>query len=160
MKKSEIHTFGVFFYGFIPHNLTLTAFLLSSEVTPTSGRGAGGLCSSTLEKLKGFTCSAEPSVGFGDARREEKKTDGAGSKICDQASGDKNRFRQPEEEHEEDDKEEEEEVKEKESPGLAATKQVPRYFKCSLHRHQSVFCAGGWPEDEGLSQASTLLKCP
>uniref|UniRef100_A0A4W6CD24 DNA mismatch repair protein MSH3 n=1 Tax=Lates calcarifer TaxID=8187 RepID=A0A4W6CD24_LATCA len=56
-------------------------FLLSSETKLTLSRGAGGLCSSTLEKLKGFTCMAEPSARHSDTEREEKKADGASSKI-------------------------------------------------------------------------------
>lgn len=103
----------------------------SKEKTLTSSRGAASLCSSTLEKLKGFTCLAEPKGGCSDTQREQKRTDGACSKICDQASSvrllrdvtehhsDKNRLRQLEEGHED----EEEEVKEKESSGLIATKQ-------------------------------------
>ncbi|XP_076588059.1 DNA mismatch repair protein Msh3 isoform X2 [Chaetodon auriga] len=104
----------------------------TEETALTSSRGAGGLCSSTLEKLKGFTCSAEHSVGYSDTQRPEKKTDGVSSKICDQGSSvwpprdvsddvSENRLQHPEEEHE--DEEEEEEVKEKESSGLAAAKQ-------------------------------------
>eukprot|EP00064_Thunnus_orientalis_P015416 superscaffoldBa00002855_g15468 len=33
----------------------------TKETKQLSSRGAGGLCSSTLEKLRGFTCTAEPS---------------------------------------------------------------------------------------------------
>ncbi|XP_070820528.1 DNA mismatch repair protein Msh3 isoform X2 [Chaetodon trifascialis] len=98
----------------------------TEETALTSSRGAGGLCSSTLEKLKGFTCSAESSVGHSDTQRPEKKTGGASSKIYDQGNSvwpprdvSENRLQQPEEEHED----EEEEVKEKESSGLAAEKQ-------------------------------------
>ncbi|XP_044052269.1 DNA mismatch repair protein Msh3 isoform X2 [Siniperca chuatsi] len=101
----------------------------TKEKTLTST--SGGLCPSTLEKLKGFTCLAEPTVGRSDTQREDKKTGGARSKICDQGSSVwppwdvtdqhiiKNRLQQTEEEHED-----EEEVKEKESSGLAATKQA------------------------------------
>ncbi|XP_070689505.1 DNA mismatch repair protein Msh3 [Pempheris klunzingeri] len=89
----------------------------------TKSRGAGGLCSSTLEKLKGFTCSAEPSVVHSGAQREEKERDGASNKICYQTSGvqhsGKNRLQQTEEEHED----EQEEVKEEGSSRLAAAKQ-------------------------------------
>ncbi|XP_074495491.1 DNA mismatch repair protein Msh3 isoform X2 [Sebastes fasciatus] len=111
------------------------------ETTLTPSRGAAGLCFSTLEKLKGFTCSSEPSVTphsvtphsvtpHSDAQREEKKTDGASSEICERGSSvqpprdvkdqhsNKIRLRQPEEEHED-----EEEMKEEESSGPAATKQ-------------------------------------
>uniref|UniRef100_A0A671U6L8 DNA mismatch repair protein MSH3 n=1 Tax=Sparus aurata TaxID=8175 RepID=A0A671U6L8_SPAAU len=55
--------------------LSSTIFLLSSETT--SNRAAGGLCSSTLERLKGFTCSSEPIAGRHDTRKEDEKTDGA-----------------------------------------------------------------------------------
>ncbi|XP_031161222.1 DNA mismatch repair protein Msh3 isoform X2 [Sander lucioperca] len=82
----------------------------TKETTLRSSRGAAGLCSSTLEKLKGFTCSAEPS-------------DTASSKICDEGSiegSHKNSLQQTAEEHED----EEEEVKEKESFRLDATKQA------------------------------------
>ncbi|KAA8592696.1 hypothetical protein FQN60_018151, partial [Etheostoma spectabile] len=80
----------------------------AKETTLRSGRGAAGLCSSTLEKLKGFTCLAEPS-----------------STICDKGSieaSHKNSLQQTVEEHED----EEEEVKEKESSRLAAKKQAVR----------------------------------
>ncbi|XP_040011812.1 DNA mismatch repair protein Msh3 isoform X2 [Xiphias gladius] len=103
----------------------------TKETTLTSSRGTGGLCSSTLEKLKGFTCMGEPSVRHSDTQREGKKTDGASSEICDQGGSvwpprevpnqhsNEKRLQQTEEEHED----EEEEVKEKESSGPAATKQ-------------------------------------
>ncbi|TKS78308.1 DNA mismatch repair protein [Collichthys lucidus] len=87
------------------------------QTTLKSSRGAGGLCSSTLEKLKGFTCSADPNVD---------KTDGASSKICEHGSNvgplrsvsnKHSDDTKPQEEQE--DEEEEEEVGEK-----AATKQV------------------------------------
>ncbi|XP_078107204.1 LOW QUALITY PROTEIN: DNA mismatch repair protein Msh3 [Sander vitreus] len=84
----------------------------TKETTLRSSRGAAGLYSSTLEKLKGFTCSAEPS-------------DTASSKICDEGSiegSHENSLQQTAEEHED----EEEEVKEKESLRLAATKQAFR----------------------------------
>ncbi len=130
----------------------------------TSSRGAASLCSSTLEKLRGFSCSAEPSAGRSDTQREEKKTDGASSKICVQTSsaqpprdapdpcGDKNRLHPPEEEHED----EEEEVK-GESSGLTAMKQVPRINVDSITPLSSeyLFRATGWTEDEGFS---LLLK--
>lgn len=89
-----------------------------------------------MEKLKGFTCSAEPSVGRSDTQREEKETGGASSKICDQGSSVcppqditdqhrvKNRLQKTEEEQEDEEDEEEETVKEKGSSGLTATKQV------------------------------------
>ncbi|XP_037634304.1 DNA mismatch repair protein Msh3 isoform X2 [Sebastes umbrosus] len=106
------------------------------ETTLTPSRGAAGLCSSTLEKLKGFTCSSEPSVTphsvtpHSDTQREVKKTDGASSEICERGSSvrpprdvkdqhsNKIQLRQPEDEHED-----EEEMKEEESSGPAATKQ-------------------------------------
>ncbi|XP_077943258.1 DNA mismatch repair protein Msh3 isoform X2 [Gasterosteus aculeatus] len=110
----------------------------SKETTPSGSRGVAGLCSSTLEKLKGFTCSAEAGV----AQREELMTDGAsiGTK-CDTRGGtcppgdgadtcsNKNSFQQPEEEadnEEEEEKEEQEEeqdVKGKDSSKMSAAKQ-------------------------------------
>ncbi|XP_022622640.1 DNA mismatch repair protein Msh3 [Seriola dumerili] len=103
----------------------------------TSGRGSGGLCSSTLERLKGFNLMPEPSIRHSDTQRVEKKIDGASSEIRDQGSSvrpprdvpdqhsNKNRLQQAQGEHgeEEEHEEEEEEVKEMDSSGLAATKQ-------------------------------------
>ncbi|XP_054466758.1 DNA mismatch repair protein Msh3 isoform X2 [Anoplopoma fimbria] len=107
----------------------------TKETTLTWSRGAAGLCSSTLEKLKGFTCSAEPGV----PRREEQKTDVAGSStICDRGGGalpprdgtdqqnNKNSLQQTDGEFEEEEElkeKEEEDVKEEESSGLHAAKQ-------------------------------------
>ncbi|XP_040899208.1 DNA mismatch repair protein Msh3 isoform X2 [Toxotes jaculatrix] len=103
----------------------------TKETKLTSSRGTGGLCSSTLEKLKGFTCVTDPCVRLSNSQREEKKTDGSSSKICVQGSSvwpqrdvqdqrsNTNRLQQTQEEHED----EEEEVKEKECSGLAATTQ-------------------------------------
>ncbi|KAM9858599.1 DNA mismatch repair protein Msh3 [Aulostomus maculatus] len=81
-----------------------------------SGRGAGGLCSSTLEKLKGFSCLTEPDGGVGDA----EEVGGVGSRVDDKCfpppdaslqHSNKNPLVLEEEEQED----EEEEVKEKES---------------------------------------------
>ncbi|XP_051279445.1 DNA mismatch repair protein Msh3 isoform X3 [Dicentrarchus labrax] len=89
------------------------------ETTLTSSRG--GLCSSTLEKLKGFSCWAEPSAGRSDTQR----ADGVNSKICDPGSSIRplldvtDQLQQSEEECED----EEEEVNDKKSSGLAAKKQ-------------------------------------
>ncbi|XP_035494882.2 DNA mismatch repair protein Msh3 [Scophthalmus maximus] len=106
----------------------------SSKVAKlTSSRGAGGLCSSTLEKLKGFTCAAEPGVTHSDTRRE-KETGGVSGKNCDRGStawppldvpdqhSSKERLQNTEEEEREDE-EEDEEVKGEESSALAAAKQ-------------------------------------
>ncbi|XP_034396987.1 DNA mismatch repair protein Msh3 isoform X3 [Cyclopterus lumpus] len=105
-------------------------------------RGAIGLCTSTREKLQGFTCSAEPGV----AQRGEGKTGGANSsKICDDGGGgggggggarptsdgtdqcgNENSLQHPEEELEEEDEnewEEDEEVKDEKGSGIAAAKQ-------------------------------------
>uniref|UniRef100_A0A672J588 DNA mismatch repair protein MSH3 n=1 Tax=Salarias fasciatus TaxID=181472 RepID=A0A672J588_SALFA len=51
-------------FGFF---LCHAVYLLSSGSSLTSGPKAGGLSSSTLQKLKGFTCSAEPGVRRTDA---------------------------------------------------------------------------------------------
>ncbi|XP_068559288.1 DNA mismatch repair protein Msh3 [Cebidichthys violaceus] len=105
------------------------------QTTKERSRGAAGsLCSSTLEKLKGFTCSAEPGV----APRDQRETGGSGSSAIrdrgggarpprdgtDQLGGDDDDdgLQQPEEELEDED----EEVKEKESSGMAAAKQAFR----------------------------------
>ena len=97
--------------------------------------GAGSLCSSTLEKLKGFSCLPEASVRHSDADRDEAQPNDTSREISDQRTGarpsceetdqlgGKGRLRQPEEEEEEE-KGEEEEVKAKESSVLAASKQV------------------------------------
>lgn len=121
-KLSQIYL--NFFHG--------TVFLLTPATTQTSSRGAAALCASTLERLKGFTCSAEPSVGHSDAQRGEKRTEGADSKISERGSSgvspwdvkdqdSDNKGLQPTEQERED---EEEEAEEKESSVLAATKQV------------------------------------
>ena len=125
--------------------LSPTIFLLSSETTATSNRAAGSLCSSTLERLKGFTCSSEPSAGRHDTQREDKKTDGASSKICDQGSSTRpprdvtdqqsnnDRPQQMEEEHDED---------EEAGSGPAATKQVPNNKVDSITSLSSEFGLG------------------
>ncbi|KAM9744377.1 DNA mismatch repair protein Msh3 isoform 1-T1 [Menidia menidia] len=59
-----------------------------SETSPPSCRGGAGgtLSSSTLEKLKGFSCVAEHNVQHGGVH-EDTDTDGASSKVCDQRYG-------------------------------------------------------------------------
>uniref|UniRef100_A0A672J4Y0 DNA mismatch repair protein MSH3 n=1 Tax=Salarias fasciatus TaxID=181472 RepID=A0A672J4Y0_SALFA len=69
-------------FGFF---LCHAVYLLSSGSSLTSGPKAGGLSSSTLQKLKGFTCSAEPGVRRTDALNQ---IDGAPSEVCGQAGGD------------------------------------------------------------------------
>nr|XP_020449533.1 DNA mismatch repair protein Msh3 isoform X2 [Monopterus albus] len=96
----------------------------------TLSKAAGGLCSSTLEKLKGFSSLAEPGVRHSDSQRKEK-TDSSVSNICDQGSSvwppqdvtdhHSNRIRLQEIEEECED--EEEEVKKTNNSGLTATKQ-------------------------------------
>ncbi|KAK1891973.1 DNA mismatch repair protein Msh3 [Dissostichus eleginoides] len=54
-------------------NCEPSSFQSNTKTPVISSRGAAGLCSSTLEKLKGFTCSTEAG-------------DGASSKICDGGS--------------------------------------------------------------------------
>lgn len=91
----------------------------------TLSRKAGSLCSSTLEKLKGFTCGAEPSV-VSSITREETETADAGQESSDWsprcATGQPettHRLQHAEREHEG----EEEDDKEKADLGLAAAKQ-------------------------------------
>ncbi|XP_061585427.1 DNA mismatch repair protein Msh3 isoform X2 [Cololabis saira] len=57
----------------------------SKEKKLTLSRDAGSLCSSTLEKLKGFTCGAEPSVRHSDTWEERKGE--LSSEICDKKKG-------------------------------------------------------------------------
>ncbi|KAM8760091.1 DNA mismatch repair protein Msh3 [Acanthopagrus schlegelii] len=111
----------------------------TKKTMATSNRAAGGLCFSTLERLKGFTCSSEPSAGRHDTQREDKKADDASSKICDQGSSmrpprdvtdqhsNNNRPQQMEEEHDED---------EEEGSGPAAAKQ-------GVHLSQFAKSGGG-----------------
>lgn len=80
---------------------------------------------------------AEPTVRNGESPREEERTEGATSKMCDGGSGirpprddpdphsNKNRPQWAEEEQEDDDNEAEEECNEMASSGVAAKKQVP-----------------------------------
>ncbi|XP_058493125.1 DNA mismatch repair protein Msh3 isoform X1 [Solea solea] len=97
----------------------------TKETKPTLSGGARGVCSSTLEKLREFTCAAEPMVRHGDTQSEGNKADGAGSIICDQRSNGrpdqqhsyKHQRQKSEEEHED------EEVERGESSGTAATKE-------------------------------------
>ncbi|XP_041855625.1 DNA mismatch repair protein Msh3 [Melanotaenia boesemani] len=100
------------------------------ETKLTSSRGGSSLCSSTLDKLKGFACWAELGVRHSDTQEETKK-EGASSKICDQKSSilppsevidhhkTTNRMQEAEEEYEN----EEEDIKEKEDLRPAAKKQ-------------------------------------
>lgn len=119
----------------ISNNQTLT---LSSETTLKSSRGAGGLCSSTLEKLKGFTCSADPNVGRSDPQWDEKKTDGASSKICEHGSN-VGPLRSVSNKHSDDTKPQEEQEDEEEEVGeKAATKQVHNVNVDSLTSLSSV----------------------
>lgn len=113
-------------------NYTWTEFLISSETEPAPSKGPGSLCSSTLEKLKGFVCTAEPSVKHSDSQRQEKEiaSDHASSRICEQESSiwppldvtdqhsNKNRLQQTEEELKD---EEEKDVKDKQSSELVGT---------------------------------------
>ncbi|XP_017267563.1 DNA mismatch repair protein Msh3 [Kryptolebias marmoratus] len=98
-----------------------------AETTPTSKRGEGRvLCSSTLEKLKGFTCATEPTVGHGDIQ-EETKGDG----ICDQIGSvlspfgvsHQHRITNRISQTEEKDEDEEQSIRDQEALGLAASKQ-------------------------------------
>ncbi|XP_068422970.1 DNA mismatch repair protein Msh3 [Clinocottus analis] len=102
----------------------------TKEATLARSRGAAGLCASTREKLKGFTCTAEPGV----AQRGEGKTGGGGGGEGgegevggawlprDGTDQRRNENSLPDEEEQEEE-EEEEDVKDKESSGMAAAKQ-------------------------------------
>ncbi|XP_016898402.1 DNA mismatch repair protein Msh3 isoform X2 [Cynoglossus semilaevis] len=56
------------------------------ETTLTLSQKIRGVCSSTLERLKGFTCSAEPLAKHGDAQMVEEETDGSSSNICNRSN--------------------------------------------------------------------------
>nr|XP_033947950.1 DNA mismatch repair protein Msh3 isoform X1 [Pseudochaenichthys georgianus] len=111
------------------------------ETPVISSRGAAGLCSSTLEKLKGFTCSTEAG-------------DGASSKICDGGSSirpsqdvaeqhsNTNKLLQPGEEGEE-----EGDVEEKGGSRFAASKQA-------FHFSQFANSGGGGVRFADLSPPS------
>lgn len=91
-----------------------------------------------MEKLKGFTCLTDPSVGLSGTEREERKPDDAGVKnedhrsvlppqdVADQHSVKTKKPEHVEKETEEDDEHDEEEVKVKQHSGLAALKQVTK----------------------------------
>ncbi|XP_072243723.1 DNA mismatch repair protein Msh3 isoform X2 [Leuresthes tenuis] len=95
----------------------------------TSSRGGGSLCSSTLERLKGFTCVAERSVKQSDAQEETKKG-GASSKdqrsraipACGVPDQHTSTYKMQQEEEECED--EEGDIKETEDLGLAAKKRA------------------------------------
>lgn len=56
-------------------------FFISSATASTLKPRAGGLCSSTLDKLKGFACfTSESSVGHRDTERDGKTSDDAQNK--------------------------------------------------------------------------------
>lgn len=82
---------------------------ISSESTSTLDRGASSLCSSTLEKLKGFAClTSESSVGHGATVKDSNTLDDAQIKVCDKKSlenaeqyCEENKLRELEEEKEE-----------------------------------------------------------
>ncbi|XP_056888147.1 DNA mismatch repair protein Msh3 isoform X1 [Takifugu flavidus] len=57
----------------------------NEATTSTLKPGAGRLCSSTLDKLKAFTCfTSESNVGHRDTERDVKTLDNAQNKVCDQ----------------------------------------------------------------------------
>lgn len=48
---------------------------------PPLSRGAAGICSSTLQKLRGFTCLSEPSVDLSYSQKEQETHEGSGGKV-------------------------------------------------------------------------------
>lgn len=134
----------------------------STESTSPSGRGVPGVCSSTLEKLRGFTCLTEPSVGLSDAERHQKTLDGSGDKASHQGSGvqpphsvvdqraDKSRSQQPEEKN--DDEEEEEDSSE-----LVASKKVPHIKDVTS---VTVCCAEFRVKNGGVSLNDIISRDP
>ncbi|KAI4821302.1 hypothetical protein KUCAC02_029240 [Chaenocephalus aceratus] len=122
-------------------NCEPSSFQSNTKTPVISSRGAAGLCSSTLEKLKGFTCSTEAG-------------DGASSKICDGGSSirppqdvaeqhsNTNKLHQPGEEGEE-----EGDVEEKGGSRFAASKQA-------FHFSQFANSGGGGVRFADLSPPS------
>lgn len=96
-------------------------------------RGAAGICSSTLQKLRGFTCLSEPSVDTCYSEREQETHGGSGEKASELKSQvlhppnvthqpvNKISRRQPEQENDDEEEEEEEEA----SSRQASSKKVP-----------------------------------
>ncbi|XP_026199618.1 DNA mismatch repair protein Msh3 isoform X2 [Anabas testudineus] len=137
---------------------------------PAPSKGPGGLCSSTLEKLKGFTCIAEPSVKHSDGQRQEKETatDDASSKICEQGSSMwppldvtdqhsiKRRLQRTEEELED---EKEEDVKGKQNSGPVAPKQGLHFAQFAKSGGRSAELSP--PSDSGVpSRRSKSIYTP
>lgn len=134
----------------------------STENTSPSGRGVPGVCSSTLEKLRGFTCLTEPSVGLSDAERHQKTLDGSGVKASDRGSGvqpphcvadrrvAKSRSQRLEEENEDEEEEED-------SSGLAASKKVPHIKDVTSI---TVCCAEFRVKNGGVSLNDVISRDP
>lgn len=133
------------------------SLLSSTESTSPSGRGVPGVCSSTLEKLRGFICLTEPS----DAERHHKTPDGSGVKASDRGSGvqpphsvvdqrvDKSRSQQLEEENEDEEEED--------SSGLAASKKVPHIKDVTS---VTVCCAEFGIKNVGVSLNDVISRDP
>lgn len=96
-------------------------------------RGAAGICSSTLQKLRGFTCLSEPSVDLSYSEREQETHGGSGEKASELKSQvlhppnvthqpvNKSSRRQPEQENDDEEEEEQEEASSRQS----SSKKVP-----------------------------------
>lgn len=90
----------------------------SQEAVSPLSRGAAGICSSTLQKLRGFTCLSEPSVDISYSEREQETHGGSGQKksqvlhppnVTHQPVNKSSR-RQPEQENDDEEEEEQEEA--------------------------------------------------
>lgn len=59
----------------------LPVFPVLTEATASLSRGATAICSSTLEKLRGFTCLSEPSIHLSYSERDQEKHERFGEKV-------------------------------------------------------------------------------
>lgn len=119
----------ILFFCFFVCSECLTVFLVSTEAVSPLSRGAAGICSSTLQKLRGFTCLSEPSVDISYSEREQETHGGSGQKksqvlhppnVTHQPVNKSSR-RQPEQENDDEEEEEQEEA----SSRPASSKKVP-----------------------------------
>lgn len=111
----------------------ITVLPISTEAALSQRQGAAGVCSSTLKKLRGFTCLLEPSIDRTYSETEQGTHEGSGGKVSEQKTQVlrlpnvshqpvyKSGRHQPEQENED----EEEEQQEEASSRLTSLKKVP-----------------------------------
>lgn len=111
----------------------LTVIPVIPEAAVSQRQGPAGICSSTLEKLRGFTCLSEPSINFSYSERDHGAHEGSGEKATElksQVPRPLNATQQPinkssrcQPEQENDDEEEQEQEEDGSRPALS--KKVP-----------------------------------